>query len=56
LRKVEVEPTDYAQSEYGATPAQVRALAKATEARYRKMRKAGKLITVQPSELKKLLE
>jgi len=56
LRKVEVDSTDYAQSEYGVTPGQLRTFAKATDARYRKMQKAGKLITVHPSELKKLLE
>jgi len=56
LRKVDVESMDYAQTEYGTTPAQVKTLAKATDARYAKMRKAGKLITVHPSELKKLLE
>lgn len=56
LRKVEVESADYAQREYGVTPEQVRALAKATEKEYQKMKRAGKLVTVRPSELKKLLE
>ena len=56
LRKVNVEAADYAQTEYGATPSQVEALANTTNQRYRKLNKAGKLITLSHRELKKLVE
>lgn len=55
LRRVEVESTDYAQREYGATREQVVALETATDARYRSLRRAGKLVTVTADELKKLI-
>ncbi len=55
LRKVEVESTDYAQREYAATPDQVAALEKATDARYRKLKRSGKLVTVTAEQLGKLL-
>ena len=42
LRKVEVESTDYAQREYGATNEQVAALAEASERRYRRLKRSGK--------------
>ncbi len=42
LRKVEVQSTDYAQREYGATPDQVAALDKATDRRYRQLKRSGK--------------
>ena len=56
LRRVEVEPTDYAQREYGATPEQVTAFAKATEKRYRRLRRSSELVTVTPEQLRSLLE
>lgn len=56
LRKVNVESTDYAQSEYGVTPGQIEAFARATDRRYRKLKKRGQLISVQPHQLKALLE
>ena len=56
LRKVEVESTDYAQREYGATPEQVSALQKAVDSRYRQLRRSGKLLTVTADELRGLLE
>jgi len=56
LRKVDVESTDYAQREYGATPAQVEALARAADVRYRKLQKSGKLKTITPQQLAKVLE
>ncbi|MFZ5469409.1 MAG: type II toxin-antitoxin system Phd/YefM family antitoxin [Myxococcota bacterium] len=56
LRKIEVESTDYAQREYGATREEVDTLARATERRYSQLKKAGKLVTVSASQLKKLLE
>ena len=42
LRRVEVQSTDYAQREYGATPEQVAALDKATDRRYRRLKRSGK--------------
>ena len=56
LRKVEVESTDYAQREYGATNEQVAALEEATERRYRRLKRSGKLMTVTTEQLRKLLE
>jgi antitoxin (DNA-binding transcriptional repressor) of toxin-antitoxin stability system len=56
LRKVEIESTDYAFREYGATPAELRAFDKAAEQRYRKMKRGGKLISKTPPELRKMIE
>jgi hypothetical protein len=56
LRKVEVESTDFAQREYGATPEQVAALQEAVDNRYRRLRRSGKLSTVTADELRGLLE
>ena len=55
LRKVEVESTDYAQREYGATSAQVAALEEATEARHRSLRRASTLVPVTTASLRKLI-
>lgn len=55
LRKVTVESTDYAQREYGASADDVEAVARETEARYRSLRRSGKLVTVSAAELRKLL-
>ncbi len=56
LRKVEVESTDYAQREYAATPEQVAKLDKATDKRYRRLKRSGKLTTVSADQLRKMLE
>ena len=56
LRRVDVESTDYAQREYGATPEQVAAFADATEKRYRRLKRSGKLVTVSTGQLRNLLE
>ncbi len=56
LRKVEVESTDYAQREYAATPEQVAALDRATDRRYRRLKRSGKLVTVTADQLRKMLE
>jgi len=56
LRKVEVESTDYARREYGATPEQVAALEKATERRYQSLKRSRKLTTIAGQDLRKLLE
>ena len=45
LRRVELESTDYAQREYGATPEQIAAFADATEKRYRRLKRTGRLVT-----------
>ena len=55
LRKVEVESTDFAQREYGATPEQVSALDSATDARYRHLRRSKKLVAVTATDLRRLL-
>jgi antitoxin (DNA-binding transcriptional repressor) of toxin-antitoxin stability system len=56
LRKVDVESTDYAQREYGATPEQVASLEKATERRYQRMKRSKKLVSVGAKELRDMLE
>lgn len=55
LRKVEVESTDYAQRTYGVTDDQVRRLDTATDARYRRLKRAGTIKTTTAAELRKLL-
>jgi antitoxin (DNA-binding transcriptional repressor) of toxin-antitoxin stability system len=55
LRKVNVESTDYAQREYGATEDQVQRLDRATDARYRRLMRGGKLKTTTAEELRKVL-
>jgi antitoxin (DNA-binding transcriptional repressor) of toxin-antitoxin stability system len=56
LRKVEVESSDYAQREYGATPEQVGALERATDRRYRRLHRSRKLVTVTAEQLRKMIE
>ena len=56
LRKVEVESTDYAFREYGASPAELRAFDKAAEQRYRKIRQSGKLVSKTPQQLRTMIE
>ncbi len=56
LRKVEVESTDYAQREYAATPKQVAELDKATDKRYHRLKRSGKLVTASADQLRKMLE
>jgi antitoxin (DNA-binding transcriptional repressor) of toxin-antitoxin stability system len=56
LRKVDVESTDYAQREYGASAQQVAALEKATEQRYRRLQRGKKLTTTTAEELRDMLE
>ena len=55
LRPVNVESTDYAQREYNASPDQVGALEKATDSRYRQLKRSGKLVTVSQAQLRKML-
>jgi len=56
LRKVEVESSDYAQREYAVTPQKVDAFAEATESRYRRLKRSGKLVTATAGQLRKMLE
>jgi len=56
LRKVDIESTDYAQREYGSTPEQVAVLEKATEQRYRRLKRSKKLALMTGQGLRKLLE
>ena len=56
LRKVEVESTDYARREYGASADQVAALEKSTEQRYQRLKRGKKLTFMSAQELRKLLE
>jgi len=56
LRKVDIESTDYAQREYGATRYQVAALEKATERRYQRLKRSKKLSSITAQELRKMLE
>lgn len=56
LRKVDVESTDYARREYGATAKQVATLAEATERRYRRLKRGKKLVSVTSRQLRDMLE
>jgi antitoxin (DNA-binding transcriptional repressor) of toxin-antitoxin stability system len=56
LRRVEVESTDYAQREYAATPEQIAEFEAATDKRYRRLKRSGKLVTVTAEQLRNLLE
>jgi antitoxin (DNA-binding transcriptional repressor) of toxin-antitoxin stability system len=56
LRKVEVESTDYAEREYGASSEQVAALEKATDERYRRLKARNKLKLTTAGELRKMFE
>ena len=56
LRKVEVESTDYAQREYGATEEQIAVLEKATDKHYRRLKRSGRLVTATAEQLRKMLE
>ncbi len=54
-RKVTVESADYAQREYGVTPDQVADLEKATDRRYKKLKRSGELVTVTTEQLRKMI-
>jgi antitoxin (DNA-binding transcriptional repressor) of toxin-antitoxin stability system len=56
LRRVDVESTDYALSEYGVTNAQLEELDRATDRRFQKLKRSGKLKITTHDELKELLE
>lgn len=55
LRKVDVESTDYAQREYGASRDEVEALEEATERRYDELRRAEKLVPITAEQLREML-
>jgi len=56
LRKVDIESTDYAQREYGATRDHVSAQETATERRYQRLKRSKKLSSITAQELRKMLE
>lgn len=56
LRKVEVKSTDYAYREYGVTSEELDAFEKSAEKRYQKMKRSGKLVTLTPQQLRKMIE
>ena len=56
LRKVNVESMDYAQREYSVTKQQVVDLEKATEERYRRLKRSKKLTSSTAQQLRELLE
>jgi antitoxin (DNA-binding transcriptional repressor) of toxin-antitoxin stability system len=56
LRKVEIESTDYAQREYGATPEQVASLEKATDRRFTILKRSKKLRVMAAQDLRKLFD
>ena len=56
LRKVEVEPTDYAFREYGVTPQELETFDRAASRRYEKSRRTGKLVTKTAEQLRKMIE
>ena len=51
-----VESTDYAQREYGATLEQAAALEKATETRYRRLKSGKRLVSFTAKQLRDMLE
>lgn len=55
LRKVEVESTDYAQREYGASRDEIEALEEATERRYDELRRTEKLVPIAAEQLREML-
>ena len=56
LRKVQVESTDYAGREYGATPEDISVLEEATDKRYRRLKRTGHLVTFTREQLRKMIE
>ncbi len=54
LRKVEVESTDYAWREYGATDTELKRFETDMENRYQKQKRAGKLKKYKVEELREL--
>jgi antitoxin (DNA-binding transcriptional repressor) of toxin-antitoxin stability system len=56
LRRVEVESADYAQQEYGVTAEQVATLEKATDRRYRRLKRSSKVITITAEQLRMMIE
>lgn len=56
LRKVEVESTDYAFREYGATPQEVAQLEGRLEKEYRVLKRKGKLRTFSQEDLRTMSE
>jgi len=55
LRNLELESTDYAQREYGATADRKNSLDLATDRRHRQVKRSGKLVTVSAPRFRGLL-
>ncbi|HEV2394285.1 MAG TPA: hypothetical protein VG146_18185 [Verrucomicrobiae bacterium] len=56
LRKVEVESTNCARSEYGVSDAQLEEIDRLTDRRFQKMKSRGKLKLTTRAQLKALFE
>jgi hypothetical protein len=56
LRKVEIESMDYAEREYGVTNNQLKDVERATNRRFEKLKRSGKLAITTHGELGELLE
>lgn len=52
LRKIRVQPADYAMTEYGASPEQVEELTRKARRDHQKLRKAGKLKPMTEAQLR----
>lgn len=56
LRKVTVESTDYAQREFGVTPNDIDRFAESADARFARLKRAGKLLVSDPAKVREVLE
>ena len=56
LRKVEVESSDYAWREYGVTAQEVEAYEERVDARYERLKQAGKMEYLTAADLRKKRE
>ena len=56
LRKVEVESTDYAQREYGVSPAELEEVSREADRRFQRLKKSGGLRSITRDDLKEMLE
>lgn len=55
-RKLKDETDNYAFREYGVTRKQLALVEKAVEKRYQQLKRRGKLITLTPAKLRKMLD
>jgi antitoxin (DNA-binding transcriptional repressor) of toxin-antitoxin stability system len=56
LRKVQVESTDYAWREYGVTQKELEAYEKRVDARFKRLKKSGRLKTMKPADVRREIE